>query len=291
MDPDMKFALKVGGCAVVVLLGLFLVLGSFEIVTDGFRGVRTRFGQIQDVPFEPGLNWKMPFVESVEEWSTQVTKVEVDAVAGTKDLQTVKTHISVGYTLTPALIPQVKRHLGWGYELSVFTPALQEALKAVVARYEAAELLAKRDEVSHAIEETLQAKLDYVLKGAIQVRAMNLQNFDFEASFNQAIELKQVAEQEAYRARNEVEKEKAEADKKIEQARGRAESNKLEAQAEADAIRMRAKARAEAIEIEARVLKDNPAILKLRTIEKWDGAMPRVVGKDTDLLLSIGEGK
>ena len=291
MDSETRNTVSIGCGIAVVLLGLGLLLGSFEIVDDGYRGVVRRFGSIQDVPLNPGLNFKMPFLDTVTEWTVQVQSAEVDAVAGTADLQTVKTHISVNYVLVPNLTPQVARNLGPLYATTVFVPALQESLKAVVARYPAAELLSQRDKVSHEIEKTLQDKLDYVLKGALQVRAMNLQNFMFEESFNQAIELKQVAEQEAFRARNEVEKEKAEADKKIEQARGRAESNKLEAQAESDAIRMRARARAEAIQIEAAVLKDNPAILKLRTIEKWDGTMPRVVGKDTDLLLSIGEGK
>ena len=279
------------GMGLALLVGGALLLSSFEIVGDGNRGVVHRLGSIQETPMSPGLNFKVPFIDTVAEWSVQVQNVEVDAIAGTADLQTVKTHISVNYLLTPELTPQVSRHLGNGYAATVFTPALQESLKAVVAHYQAADLLSKRDAVSHEIEKTLQAKLDYVINGAIQVRAMNLQNFQFEQSFNQAIELKQVAEQEAFRARNEVQKEKAEADKKIEQARGRAESNKLEAIAEAEAITVKAKARAEAIQIEAAVLKDNPAILKLRMIEKWDGAYPKVLGKETDLLMNIGDGK
>jgi prohibitin 2 len=265
---------------VLIPAAFFAILSSFEIVSPGHRGVVTRLGTVHQEPMPEGLNIKAPW-DSVEEWSVQVQKLEVDADAGSKDLQTVHTKISLNYHLDAASTPEIRRNLGRGYEMSIIAPAIQESVKAVIAHHAAADLLASRAKVRDDMQATLQTKLDAILPNAFYISALNIENFRFEDSFNAAIAAKQVAEQEAYRARNEVEREKAEADKKIEQARGRAESRRLEAQASADATRIEAEARAEAIQVEAAALRDNPAILRLRAVERWDGVMPRVVGNDS----------
>ena len=278
----------VGLLFVGVLSGIGLLgLTCTEIITPGYAGVVTLFGSVRSEPMTEGLNFKTPFA-GVEEWCIQVQKLHTGASAGSKDLQVVNTSISVNYRLQADKTPEIKRQLSASYEETVMTPALLETVKAVIAEYQAADLLAKRAEVRHKMEALLQEKLNIHLDGAIVVSALNVEDFTFEASFNHAIEAKQVAEQEAQRARNEVEREKAEADKKIEQARGRAQSRLLEAQAEADSIKIEAAARAQAITIEAQALQGNPAILKLRAIEKWNGAMPQVAGVGSgNVLLGI----
>lgn len=277
---DDSFPVGFACAAIALLIGFIGILSCFEIVSPGHRGVVTRLGTVQEKPLDEGLNFKAPW-DSVEEWSVQVRKMEVDADAGSKDLQTVHTKISINYHLNPAATPEIRRNLGSYYETSIIAPAIHESVKAVVAHHPAAELLAERASVRNDMQKALQDKLNNIQPDAFTISALNIENFRFEDSFNAAIAAKQVAEQEAYRARNEVEKEKAEADKKIEQARGRAESRRLEAQASADATRVEAEARAQAINVEAAALRDNPAILQLRAIERWDGTMPRVVGKDS----------
>jgi len=261
------------GLAALVLGGVFCT----EIVSVGHRGVVTRVGTVQEVPMNEGLNIKWPW-DMVQEWKVQVQKISASANAGSSDLQTVHTEISVNYRLVPETTPQICRHLGDSYADNVITPALQESVKAVIARYQAAELLEKRAIVRDEMEQILQKKLNLILDNAITISALNIENFSFEDSFNHAIEAKQVAEQEAQRAHNEVAKERAEADKQIEAARGQAESRRLMATATADATRVEAEARAHAIELESNALRSNPDILKLRMVERWNGVMPQVVG-------------
>lgn len=271
--------------------GLLLMFNCFEIVSPGHRGVVTRMGTVNPVPMEEGFHFKWP-IDGVEEWCTQIQKINVVANAGSADLQTVNTQFSVNYRLSSNLTPAIRRELGRDYEANIIIPAVHESVKAVVARFQAAQLLEKRAEVREEIETVLQEKLNHIMDNAVVVSALNVENFSFEEAFNRAIEQKQVAEQEAQRARNEVEREKAEADKQIEQARGRAESRRLEAQASADAIRIEAEARAQAIELESTALRQNPDILKLRTIERWDGVMPRVMGADSsNFLLPLDMGQ
>lgn len=83
----------------------------------------------------------------------------------------------------------------------------------------------------------------------------------------EAIEAKNAATQMTIQRRNEVEQSKAEADKKIEEARGHAESLRLTSIAEAESIRVRGEA-----------LQDNPGVIQLSAIKKWDGILPRING-------------
>ena len=84
------------------------------------------------------------------------------------------------------------------------------------------------------------------------------------ATVVEAINAKIGATQKAAQRENEVAQAKAEADKVIETARGEAES-KL-------AI---AKAEAQAIEIKGKSLRDNPNVIELNKVEKWNGVLPQ----------------
>lgn len=83
------------------------------------------------------------------------------------------------------------------------------------------------------------------------------------ASINSKIE----ATQKALLRENEIQQSRAEAQKQIESAKGEAESVRLKAIAAADAIQIKAKA-----------LRENPEVLQLEAINKWDGVMPKMIG-------------
>ncbi len=89
----------------------------------------------------------------------------------------------------------------------------------------------------------------------------------------EAINAKIGATQKAAQRENEVAQAKAEADKVIETARGEAESRLTIAKAEAQSIEIRGKA-----------LRDNPNVIELNKIEKWDGQLPQIVGSATPFI-------
>lgn len=93
-------------------------------------------------------------------------------------------------------------------------------------------------------------------------------------SINAKIKATQMAEQR----RNEVEQSKAEADKTIEAARGQAESNLTIARAEAESIRLKGQA-----------LRENPDILQMTAIEKWNGILPRFNGGGAVPFINVDE--
>lgn len=104
---------------------------------------------------------------------------------------------------------------------------------------------------------------------------------EYPDSVVSSINAKVTANQKTLQRIQEVQQSKAEADKKIEEARGEAESTMLRAKAEADAINLRGEA-----------LRNNPDVLKLNAVEKWDGKMPVYMAADAPTpFVSVPSGK
>jgi regulator of protease activity HflC (stomatin/prohibitin superfamily) len=240
-----------------------------------------------------GLNWKTPFIDTVDVMNVQIQKYEApSADASSKDMQIVKTGVTVNYRLNPAGVVAVRRELGVDdaekHQLTVIGPQLKESIKAVTARYKADELLINRAKVRSEMQDLLQKKLDNVLPNAFAIVEFAITDFNFSATFNAAIEAKVEAEQSALRVQNQVAQAGSEAQKRVAAAKGEAEATRLKASADADATRLRASAEADAITIRAEAFKKNPDVLKLDFVRKWDGKLPLVIGgKPNGFMLGI----
>jgi regulator of protease activity HflC (stomatin/prohibitin superfamily) len=252
-----EFTLFLYGILVVVLLLVALFLLPFKIIGAGERGIVMRFGAV-DRTMQPGFNFKLPIIERVAVVDVKTQKEEVEAQAASKDLQTVKDVIALNYNLAPDRVQELWKTIGSDYKVRVIDPAIQEAVKAATAKYTAEELITKRAVVRDDIKTNLVARLqpDY-----IQVSDVSIVNFDFSASFNEAIEAKVTAEQQALMQKNLLEKVKFEAEQKVATAKAEAESIKLQSDA-ADNEKY----------IELKRLE-----VQLKMSEKWDGKLPQNV--------------
>jgi len=126
------------------------------------------------------------------------------------------------------------------------------------------------------IQQALEAFLNHTLKekgveGAIVIANVAITDFDFSDEFNRAIESKVKVEQQALQAKNEK-------IMRVTQAEASAAERQLSADAEAYSTTVQSKARAEAIQREAEALKQSPELIKLRTVERWDGVLPKISG-------------
>ena len=275
-----KIILSMVGLA--LFLGLCAAGGSFVVINPGERGVVVRYGSVSNKVMTEGLNWKTPFIDTVDVMNVQIQKYEAPVEdASSKDMQTVKTGVTVNYRLNPAGVVAIRRELGVDDperdQLTVIAPQLKESIKAITARYKADELLVNRAKVRREMQDLLQKKLDNVLPNAFIVVEFAITDFNFSDTFNNAIEAKVEAEQSALRVQNQVAQAESEALKEVAAARGRAEAIRLEARAEADAITIRAEA-----------FKKNPEVLKLDFVRKWDGKLPLVIGgKPNGFMLGI----
>ena len=236
-----------------VVFVAILAFGSWGTTTAGHRGIVLRLGAVTGEVKGEGLYGKTPWLDSIIEMNVQIQKVQVDTEGASKDLQHVKSEVALNMNVLPEKCPMLYQTVGTEYLDRVVTPALQEATKAVQAQFTAEELITKREHVREAMSRLVTTKLEPF---GIRVESFNILHFDFSKAFNEAIEQKVTAEQNALAAKNLLVQKEFEAKQAVAVAKGKAE----------------------AMQVEAAALVNNPAIMQLRALERWNGIMPLVTG-------------
>ena len=273
--------------AIASFVAFILLLSSFKAVRSGHVGVVTTFGAVKDAPMEEGLNLKRPFLDNVTSVNIKLQSEESVATAASKDLQTVQTEVSLQYSLVGSIVPALYQQIGQRAQLdaTVIFPAIQESVKSVTARFTAEELVTQRatvkaeieQEIADFIAKTLQEK---GVEGAMRIANVAVTDFQFSAEFNASIEAKVKAEQDALRAENEKLR-------RITEAEASAAEIQLAADAEAYQVETTSQARADAIRREAQALAQNPRLVDLRAIEKWNGELPTFNGGNSFPILDL----
>lgn len=243
--------------SVVIALAVLVVgAGSLHAVPAGHTGVVTRFGAVDDTVLSEGLHVVIPFVTRVVDMNNQVTKAEVVSASASKDLQTVNSTVALNYRIESLSAASVYQNIGVNYENVVVIPAIQEAVKSVMAQYTAEELITMRQTVGAEIQEEISSKLTPY---GFSTQSVNIVDFQFSEEFNAAIEAKQTAQQNALKAEQDLARVKVEAEQKIAEAEAEAESYRLKSQEITDQM------------------------LKMEFIDKWDGKLPVVVSDGQSL--------
>lgn len=253
----------------IVVLVLIVVFASITTVPTGYVGVKTRFGEVQEEVIEEGLNTKVPFIEKIVKIDCRTQKIELENATATKDLQEVTFKIAVNFNINKQTANELYKTTGTDYQEIIVSPSILESIKAVTAQYTAEELITKRSEVSNKMQDTLKEKIEN--KG-FNVVDFNIIDLDFSAEYNQAIENKQVAEQQAKQAQYELEKAKVENEKKVENAK-----------AEAEVMRQQNS------QITENTLRLKELEVKQSLINKWNGQLPTTSLGDSVPMLNIGE--
>lgn len=266
--------------AAIVVVALIVVFSAFTVVPAGSTGVVVTLGKVSETPLQEGLHLKIPLVQTVEIISNKIQKIEVDAPAVSKDLQSISSSIAVNFRVGNKSSAYIYKNIGRDYQSVVLLPAVQESMKSVTAKYTAEELITERAQVGQEVQEALSNKVsDY----GVVIEKFNIVNFEFSAEFDKAIEAKQVAEQNLIKTKTEQEQAiviaEAEAKKKL-----------IEAEAEAEAILKKAQAQAEANRKIAASLSDE--MIEYAKVEKWNGELPVATGGNTFMDISgVTEGE
>lgn len=241
----------------VALFLLVTIFNSYYIVDGGNRGIVSTLGAIQMKELEEGLNWVNPYTDSVDQWDVRVAKSTTKSSTFSSDMQTIETESTLNYHPKPNMVAELKQSVGSDYADRIIAPVVQEALKAVTAKYSIQQLAAERNTVRDQAKDLIVQKL---APYGIVIDNYAITNFNFSDKFEAAIEQKQVAEQAAEKAKFDLEKVKTDAQQAI--ARAEAEAAGLKAQKE----------------------QITPELLKLRQIEvekikweRWDGVLPRTL--------------
>jgi len=243
------------------------MIEAFTVVSAGHVGVQVTLGEVNPNTLNEGVHFVNP-ISSVKEVDVRLQRAELKgASAGTKDLQQVHTDIVVGYRLSGPKVPHIYKEFGLDVDSKVLGPAINEAFKAVTAKYNSEELITKRDEVSQAITTHISTK---VAPFDISINNVSLVNFGFSAEYQKAIEQKVIATQAKLKAEQDLQRIEVEAKSRIAQAEGEAK----------------------AIAIQAQAIQSNGGqqYVQLQWIEKWNGQLPTtMLGGDTKTLMQIGK--
>ena len=205
----------------------------------------------------------------------RIVKLDVNTEAFSKDLQTITTVVAVNYHVGKENSQMLYKNVGMGFEEVLITPAVNEVLKAVTAKYTAVELVSSRAEVSMLLDDGLNEKLNSY---GIFINELNIINWDFSPEYINAVEAKQVAEQNLIKTRTEQEQ-------ALVIANTEAQKRVIAAEAEANEIKLLAQANAESNRILTESISE--LLIKYQTVAKWDGKLPTVMSGANNLLIDV----
>ena len=259
----------------VVILAIIFLGSSFVVIPAGHTGVALTFGKVEDVVLQEGLHFKVPFVQKIVVVDNRIVKLDVNTEAFSKDLQTITTVVAVNYHVGKENSQTLYKNVGMGFEEVLITPAVNEVLKAVTAKYTAVELVSSRAEVSMLLDDGLNEKLNNY---GIFINELNIINWDFSEEYINAVEAKQVAEQNLIKTRTEQEQ-------ALVIANTEAQKRVIAAEAEANEIKVLAEANAESNRILTESISE--LLIKYQTVAKWDGKLPTVMAGSDNMLIDI----
>ena len=197
-------------CAAVCLAaGLAGGIGSFiKTVPTGHTGIVTTFGNVEEYTYEAGVHFDAPWHEVIK-MDNRNQKKRIDLSCFSSDIQEVNVIYTLNYQIQKNNAQTIYKTIGTEYYQTVIEPRVQEAVKSVMAKYTAEELLSNRTELSAEIRNILTEKL---ASYHVDVLDTSLENLDFSDAFTDAVEAKQVAEQKAKQAQIEQEQKTMEAE-------------------------------------------------------------------------------
>lgn len=300
---------------VLIFIAFIIFLATakpFIIVGAGERAVIfNRLTGIEQRQLSPGLNILVPFIQkpvlydvrnqtyTMSGISTEGEYPGDDSIqALTSDGQPVGIELSVVYRLDDTNVWRLHEEIGPNYVEKILRPSIRETVRTVVSRYSVIELFSsnwidiartrgfdpedKPEDGELVGRELVQMDIEITLKNKLKdkylvVDTVLLRNVKFSEEYRQAIERKQIAQQEAERMKYVIEKAKKEKEEKI-----------IIAEGDKQAAIIRAEGEARAIMLKGNSLKQNPSVINYEYVQKISPNV-RAIITDGKSIMNIGD--
>lgn len=261
---------------IIVVIALVVLFNCFTVVNEGFIGVKYQFGKIVESNMSAGLNFHIPFVEEIDQVDTREQIYSVQTDAYTSDTQTVDNlGLKLNYYYDGTKLPEIIRTIGISnVETKLLVPNVAKISKDEIGKVKAEDLVQNRSDVQNAIYESLKTTLE---PQGIIVTAFAIENLAFEDAFEQSIQAKVIAAQDALKMQNKTAEKEEEARQQVIAAQAEADSQKIKADAEAYAIR--------AVQEQ---LEKSPNYIEYLKVSNWNGVLPQAIGTEVNPFMSLG---
>ena len=279
-------------------LAIGFVIGSFvRVVPTGHTGVVTTFGKVEDITYEAGINFVAPW-KKVTNMDNRTQKASLSLSCFSSDIQEVTLTYTVNYQIDKANAQTIYKTIGVDYFEKVIQPKILEAVKGVFAKYNAETLIASRGILSNEIEDVLDEALGQY---NVQLVSTSIEDIDFTDSFTNAVEAKQVAEQNKLKAQTEQEQAiieaNAQAEMKVIEANAVAQSQIVAAQADAEVAKIGADAAEYQGQKDAAImsnlgamLQKYPELVEYYYVTGWDGKLPETyMGENANTIMEVNK--
>lgn len=287
MIPVAKIATIVAG-ALFAVMGLTVLLGSWYTVDQSERGVLLRNGAVVGT-VQPGLGFKMPWIDSVVKIDVQTHKAVFDKMESYSfDQQVATLRISVNYRIDPARVSDVYSQYQSldGLVGRLLSPHVPEETKVVFGGYTAVKAIQQRG----ALNLDIATAIRNAVVGPVVIESVQLENIDFSKAYELSVEQRMQAEVEVQKIGQNAIREKETAKITVTIATANADAVKLAADAQAHAIKVRGDAEAGAIRAKGAALGDNPHLVTLVQAERWNGVLPTTMVPGSAIpMISVGK--
>jgi regulator of protease activity HflC (stomatin/prohibitin superfamily) len=268
--------LIVVGCILIASLALFFT--CTVSVPAGHTGVVSTFGKVEDYVFGEGLHFKLPW-QSVINMDNRTQKETIVTAAFSSDFQQVDIIVSLNFSIDRETSQRLYRDIGASYYKTIVEPKFFDAVKNVFTLYSAEDMISARNELSLNISELLSPEMK---AHGIQITSVSVENIDFTDDFTEAVEAKQVAEQNKLKAAIEQEQANLEAEAAANRKVIAAEAEAEVAKIQADAAKYASEQEAMANEKLAQSISE--VLIQYFSIEKWDGKLPTIYSGEGEML-------
>lgn len=229
----------IGGC---VAIAIIIILSSFTIVSEGNRGLLFTFGSVSNKVIDPGIAFKIPFIQSIKEYTIRPILIEINIEVGpngaiTKDNQTIGGKISTFYAYKERDLVNMYSNYGTVKIEEILSNTVIESFKAVIGGYDIFSLPMDQDAIAKKVNDAVIRK---IAPYPINLTELKIPNYDWHDDFDQQIKATMIRAQEVKQAQQGLLIKEQEAQKIVKQAEADKEAAIKQAEGEKQAAINRA---------------------------------------------------